>query len=61
MLIDFNCPIRSAIFLYLLAIVFLLISKPEFLTPEYSIFFGPIAIFLAIIVYFSMIVLSICV
>ena len=61
MLINFNCPVRSAILLYLLAVAILLVTKPDFLRPEYSAFFGPTAIFLAILVYFVMVALSICV
>lgn len=61
MFIDFDCPVRSAILVYLLAIAFFLVSKPEYLKRENNIFLGPSAIFLAVVVYFAMVVLSVCV
>lgn len=61
MLLDIHNPVRSAILIYLLAVIFLILYKPEFATKRQSAFFAPTAIFIAILSYFILIALSICV
>jgi len=60
MLIDLNCPVRSAIFLYLLAVAFMILYKPKFIKREYNVFLTPSIIFIAIVSYFTLTALSIC-
>ena len=62
MILDLNCPIRTAIFIYILAMIFLMFYKPELITTkDKNILFATSTIFIAIFSYFVLIALSICV
>jgi len=61
MIIDLQCPIRSAIFIYILGMIFLILYKPEMMNKEHHIFLATGTIFIAVFSYFIFIALSICV
>lgn len=61
MIIDLQCPIRSAIFIYILAMIFMILYKPEMMNKEHNIFLTTSTMFIAIFSYFILIALSICV
>ena len=61
MLIDINCPVRSAILLYLLAVVFMILYKPKLMKKEYTLFLAPSIIFIAVGSYFVLTALAICI
>ena len=60
-LLDINCPVRSAILLYLLAVIFMILYKPKLTKKEYNLFLAPSVFFIAVISYFILTALSICV